>query len=191
MDIIISIPTVIIAAPIVLFAAFLISLLSGSYPFFLQERPGYLGKPFTLYKLRTMFKKGEFRNYRILNNIGKLLRTFSIDELPQFLNVLKGDMSVVGPRPLLIGYLPLYNPFQRQRHNVKPGITGWAQINGRNGLIWQKRFELDVWYTKNHSLTLDFYIIVKTIMELLRPKNVKPSGLKDHEKFKGNKVDSC
>lgn len=133
-----------------------------------------------------MFKRGESKNYLVLNRIGKLLRTFSVDELPQFLNVLKGDMSVVGPRPLLMEYLPLYDNFQRQRHDVKPGITGWAQVNGRNGIDWKKRFEYDVCYTQRQSLKLDLFILAKTILRIIKPKHVKPEGLSDQEKFTGN-----
>lgn len=124
--------------------------------------------------------------YIILNRLGKILRTFSLDEMPQLFNVLKGEMSVVGPRPLLSEYLPLYNKFQLQRHKVKPGITGWAQINGRNALDWKKRFELDVWYVQHQSLKLDLLIIMKTIQALFNPKNVRPEGLSEEEKFKGN-----
>lgn len=132
-----------------------------------------------------MYDKRGVRNL-MLNSFGKLLRTYSIDELPQFFNVLEGNMSVVGPRPLLLEYLPLYNEIQLQRHEVKPGITGWAQINGRNKLEWGKRFELDIWYVHHQSLKLDLLIIKKTIQRLLMPKDVKPDGLRDEEKFKGN-----
>jgi lipopolysaccharide/colanic/teichoic acid biosynthesis glycosyltransferase len=168
-----------------MFAGLFLSFLSTSSPFFTQERPGYLGKPFKLYKLRTMYGKEGVKNL-ILNRVGRVLRTYSIDELPQLFNVFKGDMSIVGPRPLLSEYLPLYNKFQLQRHKVKPGITGWAQINGRNALDWKKRFEFDVWYAQHQSLKLDLLIIRKTIQALFSPKDVRPEGLSEEEKFKGN-----
>lgn len=185
LDITISIISLLLSAPYVLFAGIFLALLSTSFPLYIQERPGYMGKPFKLYKLRTMYAKTGKRNY-ILNRFGRVLRTYSVDELPQFYNVLKGDMSIVGPRPLLPEYLPLYNRFQLKRHKVKPGITGWAQINGRNELNWEKRFELDVWYVHHQSLKLDLNIMVKTIQRLLNPKDVRPEGLSNEEKFKGD-----
>ena len=118
--------------------------------------------------------------------LGQVIRALSIDELPQLYNVLKGEMSIVGPRPLLREYLKLYNEEQKQRHLTKPGITGWAQVNGRNALDWRKRFKFDVWYVNNQSMTLDIKILVFTIKKAFRFKEVKPEGLKDDEKFKGN-----
>ncbi|WPP52307.1 sugar transferase [Catalinimonas niigatensis] len=185
LDITISLAALLIAIPCLLLAGVFLMLFSTSSPIYTQKRPGYMGKTFTLYKLRTMYDKRGVRNL-MLNSFGKLLRTYSIDELPQLFNVLKGNMSIVGPRPLLLEYLPLYNEIQLQRHEVKPGITGWAQINGRNKLEWGKRFELDIWYVHNQSLKLDILIISKTIQRLLAPKDVKPDGLKEEKKFKGN-----
>lgn len=185
-DILVASFALILAAPCIMLASILIFILSGSYPFFRQKRPGHLGIPFTLYKLKTLFKEDEVANFRFLRCFGRLLRTFSIDELPQLFNVLKGEMSIVGPRPLLMEYLPLYNLYQQQRHNVKPGITGWAQINGRNTIDWKKRFTYDIWYIQNQSFILDLKILVKTLFKIFRIRDVKPNGLNQQEKFKGN-----
>lgn len=171
--------------PIVLLVSVLLFFFSGQNPVYSQERPGYKGKPFVLYKLRTLFPD-QMDKLHWSVRFGSLLRSYSIDELPQLYNVLKGDMSIVGPRPLLMEYLPLYNKNQRQRHHCKPGITGWAQINGRNLVEWPERFELDVWYVNNQSLRLDIKIILRTFYGLPDTYNVKPEGLKEHEKFKGN-----
>lgn len=185
LDITISLTALLFSAPYLLLVGLFLTLLSTSSPLFIQERPGYLGKPFKLYKLKTMYVNKGIKN-QILNSLGRMLRTCSIDELPQLYNVLKGDMSIVGPRPLLLEYLPLYNKFQLKRHEVKPGITGCAQINGRNSLDWEKRFKLDVWYVQNQSVKLDLIIMLKTMLSLLNPKDVKPEGLSEKEKFKGN-----
>jgi len=121
-----------------------------------------------------------------LTPIGKFIRKTSLDELPQLINVLKGDMSIVGPRPLLVEYLTLYSPVQRQRHNVRPGITGWAQVNGRNAISWEKRFDLDVWYVKNISFSLDFKILVLTIFKVFRVEGISSEASVTMEKFRGN-----
>lgn len=163
----------------------LLFLLSGESPFFLQNRPGYRERLFSIYKLKTMYP--QLSDKAFLNVFGKWLRQYSVDELPQLINVLRGDMSLVGPRPLLIEYLPLYNEFQQTRHHTKPGITGWAQIHGRNILNWDQRFSLDVWYAKNQSLYLDMKIILITIGRVFRTKDVRAEGIPDEEKFKGNK----
>jgi len=168
-------------------AALLLLLLSGSFPFFLQERPGLHGRPFHLIKLKTIHAYPVAKT-QLLKKYCLLLRNYSIDELPQLYNVLKGEMSMVGPRPLLMEYLPLYNEFQIRRHEVKPGITGWAQINGRNMIGWDRRFALDVWYVQHASLKLDLRILNKTFWTMFAPKNVKPEGLSDEEKFRGNKI---
>lgn len=170
------------AIPPVLFFGFLLFLLSGQNPVFKQQRPGLHEKIFFIYKLRTLYKD----NQRSAMVLGQVIRALSIDELPQLYNVLKGEMSIVGPRPLLREYLKLYNEEQKQRHLTKPGITGWAQVNGRNALDWRKRFKFDVWYVNNQSMTLDIKILVFTIKKAFRFKEVKPEGLKDDEKFKGN-----
>ena len=162
----------------------LIFVLSGKNPIFRQIRPGYLEKPFTIYKLRTLFPSK--KEYGQAIRFGRCLRKYSIDELPQFYNVLIGDMSLVGPRPLLCEYLSLYSDIQKLRHLTKPGITGLAQINSRNNLDWNKRFEQDVRYQKNQSLILDIKILSKTIYKVFKTNDVVAEGLSDLQKFKGN-----
>lgn len=164
----------------------------GGNVFFVQERPGLNGIPFKMVKFRTMTEEtGEYGcllpDENRLTPFGRLLRASSMDELPELWNVLRGDMSLVGPRPLLVEYLPLYDDFQKGRHNVRPGITGWAQVNGRNEVNWDERFKMDVWYVKNCSLMLDFKIIVLTFFYVLRRKGISASGHATVEKFQGNK----
>jgi sugar transferase EpsL len=185
LDVCLALGLIIISGPLVLLTAALTLLISWRHPFFRQCRPGFREKCFTLYKLRTFFSSSH-PFYSLLRPWGRLLRSSSIDELPQLINVLRGDMSMVGPRPLLEEYLPLYNEEQRRRHSVKPGISGWAQVHGRNRLPWHKRFELDLWYVENQSLKVDLMIIFKTLQKIIRPSDVKPEGLREDEKFKGN-----
>ncbi len=184
LDLVLTLLSIPIAIPLVLVGGFLLFLFSGQWPVFKQTRPGYKERCFTLYKLRTLYP-AEDKNKRC-NRIGKILRTFSIDELPQLLNVLKGEMSWVGPRPLLSEYLTLYNEEQRKRHLVLPGITGWAQIHGRNKLDWPQRFEHDLWYVKHQDLRLDIKIILKSFQKIWLNSDVMPEGLQEGEKFKGN-----
>tara|TARA_B100000989_G_scaffold260811_1_gene211547 strand:- start:545 stop:1156 length:612 start_codon:yes stop_codon:yes gene_type:complete len=165
----------------------------GNPIFFKQERPGFKRKSFTLIKFRTMsLKKDKFGELlpdeERLNNFGKLLRKFSLDELPSLINILKGDMSFIGPRPLLIEYLPLYNEFQNKRHNVKPGFSGWAQIKGRNMISWDKRFELDIWYVDNQNFFLDLKIFFITIWKTIFSEGVTTKEGKTMSPFKGNKI---
>jgi sugar transferase EpsL len=148
--------------------------------FFKQKRPGLNGKPFILYKFRTMISERDKNNKEVLEknritNLGRILRRLSLDELPSIFNVFKGDMSFVGPRPLLMRYLPLYTKKQYSRHNVKPGITGWAQINGRNSISWEEKFELDVWYIENQSFILDLKIIFYTIWKVVKKEGIDNS----------------
>lgn len=180
----------IITSPITLCTAVVISKKLGKPVLFKQIRPGKNGIPFSIYKFRTMTNETD-ENGQLLSNelrktkFGSLLRKTSIDELPQLINVIRGDISLVGPRPLLIDYLPLYNDFQRKRMNVKPGITGWAQINGRNAISWEKKFELDVWYVENQSFKLDMFILYKTFTNVLRKKDINANSSISMERFKG------
>ncbi|MFC6997416.1 sugar transferase [Rufibacter roseus] len=158
---------------------------------FRQQRPGLHGKPFTFYKFRTMTDKLDIHGELLpdaerLTTIGKLIRRTSLDELPQLLNVLRGDMSFVGPRPLLMDYLPLYSPEQARRHLVKPGITGWAQVNGRNLLKWEEKFTFDVWYVEHVSFKLDLYILWRTVRHLFKPEGVSAPGTATMERFTGS-----
>ena len=192
-DIAVSATGLIISAPITLTAAAVIAKKLGKPVLFRQVRPGQDGKPFEIYKFRTMSDKRD-ENGELLPDdqrmtpVGTFIRKSSIDELPQLINVLKGDISLVGPRPLLMEYLPLYNDEQKKRHNVKPGITGWAQVNGRNAISWDEKFKLDVWYAENQSFKLDMYIIYKTIINILQRKDINAPDHVTAEKFKGNKV---
>jgi len=166
---------------------------SKGHAFFKQERPGKNRKIFSLYKFRTMKNLKDKNGHLLpdgerLTKLGKFLRKLSLDELPEFLNVLKGDMSIVGPRPLLVKYLDLYNPEQARRHEVKPGITGWAQVNGRNAITWEEKFVHDVWYIDNRSLWLDFKIIFITVIKVIKGEGVSQSGQATMEEFKGSKI---
>lgn len=189
-DIIFSFLILLLTAPFIVITYILIILKLGRPAIFKQTRPGYLGKAFNIYKFRTMLnttdKDGELLpNEERRHPVGNLIRKTSLDELPQLVNVIKGDISLVGPRPLLMEYLPLYNEFQRKRMDVKPGITGWAQINGRNAISWEKKFELDVWYVENQSMKLDLFILYKTIINVMKRKNIYSKDNKPVEKFTG------
>ena len=158
---------------------------------FRQQRPGLDGKIFDIYKFRTMINEknenGELLpDEQRLKGIGKFIRSASLDELPQIFNVLKGEMSFVGPRPLLIEYLPLYNERQKKRHNVKPGITGWAQVNGRNAISWEQKFEYDVWYVENQSFWLDIKILWMTFLKVIKRSDISSDSSATMEKFMGN-----
>jgi lipopolysaccharide/colanic/teichoic acid biosynthesis glycosyltransferase len=159
--------------------------------FFTQERPGKNRRIFRLIKFKTMTDARDMKGNLLpdaarLTKIGKFVRSTSLDELPQLLNVLKGDMSLIGPRPLLVKYLPLYNAEQARRHEVKPGITGWAQINGRNAIAWEEKFKLDVWYVDNISFVLDIRILLLTIVNVLKRKGISGDNQATMEAFKGN-----
>ncbi|PIE96636.1 sugar transferase [Bacillus fungorum] len=178
----------------ILVVAILVRLKLGSPVLFKQQRPGLHGKPFNLYKFRTMLDKkgsdGELLPDRNrLTTFGAILRKYSLDELPQLINVVRGDLSLVGPRPLLMEYLPLYSSKQAKRHNVKPGITGWAQINGRNLITWEEKFELDVWYVENHSFLLDLKIIVLTILKVFKTEGINHVGHVTMERFTGGEIE--
>jgi lipopolysaccharide/colanic/teichoic acid biosynthesis glycosyltransferase len=191
LDLLITIPALILLSPIFLLLSMMVAWQLGFPILFKQKRPGYQGNIFTIYKFRTMRELTDsqgnlLRDEKRLTKFGTFLRKTSLDELPELFNVLKGEMSIVGPRPLLIAYLPLYDQFQIRRHNVLPGITGWAQINGRNALTWQKKFELDVWYVDHWSLWLDVKIIVISVIKVLRREGISQPGQATAEPFKGN-----
>ena len=160
-------------------------------PFFFQLRPGKNGKIFKIIKFKTMTDKKDENGNLLpdadrLTKIGSFVRKTSLDEIPQLLNVIKGDMSLVGPRPLLPKYLELYNDFQRRRNEVKPGITGWAQVNGRNSISWEKKFEYDVWYVDNVSFLLDIKILILTVLKVVKSEGINEQGQATSEEFKGN-----
>lgn len=160
-------------------------------PFFLQQRPGKNERIFTIVKFKTMNDKKDdagnlLSDAERLTKIGAFVRKTSLDEIPQLINVLKGDMSLIGPRPLLTSYLPLYNEFQKRRHDVRPGITGWAQVNGRNAISWHQKFEYDVWYVEHFSLWVDLKILMKTIQKVLQSEGINAKQGVTMEHFKGN-----
>ena len=176
-DIVLATMALVILSPVALVVALVIYFTMGSPVIFRQERAGLHGKPFVMYKFRTMLdlrdEKGNLLpDEERLTRVGRFLRRLSLDEIPQLWNVLKGDMSLVGPRPLLVEYLPYYTDREKKRHSVLPGITGWAQINGRNNLPWDERLEMDVWYVENWSLLLDIKILLITLLKVLRRENV-------------------
>ena len=179
LDFLLALFLILLFSPIILIVALLIRLKLGSPIFFIQERPGLNGKIFKIYKFRTMSNqrdsKGQLLSDELrLKGFGKFIRKSSLDELPQLFNVLKGEMSFVGPRPLLVEYLKLYNKEQARRHEVKPGITGWAQVNGRNAISWEEKFRLDVYYVKNISFGLDLKILYLTFFKVLKRKDINP-----------------
>jgi sugar transferase EpsL len=191
LDLILAGPALILAAPFLLGLAGLVRLKLGAPVFFKQERPGLRGRPFVLYKFRTMTEArdaaGNLRpDGERLTPFGRWLRSTSLDELPELLNVLKGDMALVGPRPLLLRYLPRYSPEQARRHEVRPGLTGWAQINGRNAATWPQKFALDVWYVEHVSLALDCRIMAATFWQIIRRRNINQPGAATMREFLGN-----
>jgi len=184
-DILVSATGLLVLSPLLLGVAVGCLLVQGPPVLFSQERPGRGGRVFRLWKFRTM-RMGEGTDAERLTRWGRLLRATTLDELPQLWNVLCGEMSLVGPRPLLVEYLPLYSPRQARRHEVRPGMTGWAQVKGRNALSWQERFELDVWYVDNRSLALDLRILLLTVGAVLSRRGVSQPGSATMEKFRGN-----
>ncbi|NMC99173.1 MAG: sugar transferase [Bacteroidales bacterium] len=189
-DFLFSFIGLLLLSPIFLLVTLVLALSNSGQPFFIQKRPGKNGRPFMLIKFKTMNdKKDESGNllcdFERLTPIGKFLRKSSLDELPQLLNVLKGDMSIVGPRPLLMEYLPLYSPEQARRHEVKPGITGWAQVNGRNAITWEDKFKYDVWYVDNCSFLLDIKILFMTFLKVITSEGVNLKSDVTAEKFTG------
>ncbi len=180
-----------ITSPILLVVSLLLFKANKGKVFFYQLRPGYLGNPFCIIKFKTMndFTDNDgqlLSDAERLTKVGSFIRKTSIDELPQLINVLKGDLSLIGPRPLLMEYLEKYSPYQMQRHNVKPGITGWAQINGRNAISWEKKFELDIWYVQNISFKTDMMIFFKTILKIVKSEGISAENNATMEKFMGS-----
>lgn len=178
--------------PLILLLYIMIYKVMGSPVFFKQVRPGKNEKLFTLCKFRTMKDAVDKEGVSLpdadrLTDLGRFIRKTSLDELPQLFNVIKGDMSLVGPRPLLVQYLPLYNDEQKKRHNVRPGITGWAQVNGRNAIDWDEKFKLDVWYVENRSFFLDLKILYLTVLAVMKPKGISQAGHATMPEFKGSK----
>lgn len=179
-----------ILSPLLALTALLVRLKLGAPVLFRQQRPGLHGKPFTLYKFRTMTDARDAEGNLLpdrarLTPLGRFLRKTSLDELPELFNVLKGDMSLVGPRPLLMEYLPLYTPEQMRRHEVRPGITGWAQVNGRNTLTWKQKFECDLWYVNNLTLGLDLKILWLTVVKVLQCEGINATDTVSMPKFTG------
>ncbi|OTW94468.1 sugar transferase [Bacillus thuringiensis serovar cameroun] len=193
-DVCVSLLLLLLFSIVICIVAILVRIKLGSPILFKQERPGMNGIPFYLYKFRTMTNEingdGNWLPDEVrLTAFGKTLRKYSIDELPQLINVIKGDLSLVGPRPLLMEYLPLYSSKQAKRHNVKPGITGWAQINGRNSITWEEKFELDIWYVENRSFLLDMKVIVLTITKVFKTEGINHVGHVTMERFTGGDIE--
>ncbi|MEY8198238.1 MAG: sugar transferase [Colwellia sp.] len=193
-DILVSFSVLLLSAPLLLLLALLIRKKLGSPVLFSQPRPGLKGKSFRMVKFRSMTDErddaGELlSDAERLTRFGKILRATSLDELPELWNVLKGEMSIVGPRPLMMEYLPFYSTEQARRHDMLPGVTGLAQISGRNALTWEKKFELDVWYIDNYSFWLDIKILLATVKKVLIPEGVSPNGHATMPKFTGSKED--
>ena len=190
LDIVIASIALILLSPVYFIVARKVKKNLGSPVLFRQVRPGLHGKPFEMIKFRTMKDAVDANGNPLpdserLTPFGKMLRATSLDEMPELWNVIKGDMSIVGPRPLLVEYLPLYNEEQAKRHHVRPGITGYAQVNGRNAISWEKKFELDTWYVENQSLWLDFKIMLKTVKKVLAKDDISAEGEVTMSKFTG------
>ena len=190
LDIVIASIALILLSPVYFIVARKVKKNLGSPVLFRQVRPGLHGKPFEMIKFRTMkdavdAKGNPLPDSERLTPFGKMLRATSLEEMPELCKVIKGDMSIVGPRPLLMEYLPLYNEEQAKRHNVRPGITGYAQVNGRNAISWEKKFELDTWYVENQSLWLDFKIMLKTVKKVLAKDDISAEGEATMSKFTG------
>ncbi|MBF8962547.1 sugar transferase [Pontibacter sp. FD36] len=190
-DFVLSLAAFIVLLPVFMVVTLLLAIANDGRPFFLQPRPGKNGYIFRVIKYKTMNdrrnEKGELlSDAERLTPIGAFVRKTSLDEIPQLLNVIKGDMSLIGPRPLLVEYLPLYNETQRRRHEVRPGITGWAQVNGRNAISWEEKFRYDVWYVDNISFWLDVKIIFKTIGKVFKSEGISAEGVATMERFRGS-----
>jgi len=190
-DFCISLLVLIVASPILILITLLLFFSNQGKLFFFQSRPGLNGKIFKIIKFKTMNEKKDsdgnlLSDAKRLTKVGAFVRKTSLDEIPQLINVIKGDMSLIGPRPLLPEYLPLYNDFQKRRHEVKPGITGWAQVNGRNAISWQQKFDYDIWYVENISFLLDCKIVFLTIKKVFKREGISADNSVSTEVFKGN-----
>lgn len=191
-DFVVALVGFVILSPVFLMVLGLLWWVNQGKPFFAQIRPGLKGQLFTIQKFKTMNDRRDGQGNLLpdaerLTQVGAFVRKTSLDEIPQLLNVLKGDMSLIGPRPLLPEYLPLYNEFQQRRHEVKPGITGWAQVNGRNAISWDEKFELDVWYVENQSFFLDLKILILTVLKVFKREGIAQEGQATMTKFAGSK----
>ncbi|WP_341018687.1 sugar transferase [Brevundimonas diminuta] len=192
MDVAMSILALTLLSPVLAITALVVRRRLGSPVLFRQVRPGLDGKPFDMIKFRTMRDAAgpdgqPLPDAERLTPLGRFLRSTSLDEFPGLWNVLKGDMSLVGPRPLLMEYLPLYTPEQARRHDVRPGVTGWAQVNGRNAVSWEQKFELDIWYVDNQTLHLDLKILALTVLKVIRRDGISSEGSVTAEKFQGSR----
>lgn len=190
-DAILAALALLMLAPVMLVTALLVRRYLGSPVLFSQTRPGFKGKPFQVYKFRTMTDARDSDGNLLPDDVrltpfGLFLRSSSLDELPQLFNVLKGDLALVGPRPLLMAYLPLYSARQARRHDVRPGITGWAQVNGRNAISWEQKFELDVWYVENQSFWLDLKILALTLKKVFVKEGISADGTHTMPRFNGS-----
>lgn len=193
LDLALAIPALILLAPLLALLALLVRLKLGSPVFFRQQRPGLHGQPFTILKFRTMTDARDAQGNLLpdedrLTPFGQFLRSTSLDELPELIHVLKGEMSLVGSRPLMMRYLDRYTPEQMHRHDVRPGITGWAQVNGRNTISWEARFAMDVWYADHVSLWLDVKIIALTVWKILKREGISQPGQATMEEFRGSRM---
>jgi lipopolysaccharide/colanic/teichoic acid biosynthesis glycosyltransferase len=190
-DVVVAAIALVVLSPVLVLIVLAVRIAMGSPVLFRQQRPGRYGAPFTMTKFRTMTDRrdpsGELRpDVERLTRLGRFLRRTSLDELPELVDVLRGDMSLVGPRPLLMEYLPLYTPTQMRRHEVRPGITGWTQVNGRNALSWEEKFDLDVWYVDHRSVRLDAKILALTLRAVLSGRGVSAPGEATMEPFRGS-----
>jgi lipopolysaccharide/colanic/teichoic acid biosynthesis glycosyltransferase len=191
LDVVGAVAGLVLLSPVLAATALAVRLRLGSPVLFRQERPGLHGRPFTMYKFRTMRDGVDAAGDPLpdearLTPLGRFLRSTSLDELPELWSVLRGDMSLVGPRPLLMDYLPLYSAEQARRHEVRPGVTGWAQVNGRNALTWEEKFRLDVWYVDNQSFLLDLKIICLTLFKVIKSEGISQPGHATMERFMGS-----
>lgn len=191
-DIVVASAAIIALSPLILVVSLFLLFAVGRPILFSQVRPGWRGVPFRLIKFRTMTDETDQQGKLLpdeerMTAIGRFLRNSSADELPELWNIIRGDMSLVGPRPLLMQYLPLYNDFQNRRHEVRPGLTGWAQVNGRNNITWEDKFRLDVWYVDNRSMWLDLKILALTVTKTLRRDGIAKDGHATTDYFEGNR----